>query len=148
MSKVIGVVGSRSRNTKEDYEAVREAFFKEYEPGDSIVSGGCRRGADRFAFLLALEVADKERFKLLFPSIWTASSQALATLCKEWKAPITVHWALWGIYCNAAGSIRNTPIARDAQVLIACCAEGGSPGTSYTIAKFRHFHPEGKLILV
>ena len=50
--KVIGIIGTRRRDTDEDYEIVKEAFLKIYKPGDIICSGLCKRGGDRFATIL------------------------------------------------------------------------------------------------
>ena len=50
--KRIGIVGSRRRNSPEDFLLVQEAFCQIYEEGDIIVSGGCPKGGDAFAMLL------------------------------------------------------------------------------------------------
>ena len=51
--KYIGIVGSRRRNSPEDFLVVQEAFCQIYEEGDVIVSGGCPKGGDSFAITLA-----------------------------------------------------------------------------------------------
>jgi hypothetical protein len=52
MKKII-IIGSRRRNTSEDYHSVYKLFRKMYNEGDIIVSGGCLDGADHFAELIA-----------------------------------------------------------------------------------------------
>lgn len=52
MKKII-IIGSRQRNTDNDYQIVYNMFKKYYNIGDIIVSGGCPKGADHFADLIA-----------------------------------------------------------------------------------------------
>ena len=113
--KVIGVIGTRRRNTEEDYQAVRTAFLKVYEKGDLICSGLCPRGGDRFAVKLKDE--------LDLPFKWFPAD--------------------WARYGRGAGFVRNTDIARESEVLIACVSCDRTGGTEDTIRKFK-----GKLILV
>jgi hypothetical protein len=108
MSKVIGIIGSRRRNTLRDYDAVREKFLELYEDGDRIVSGGCPQGGDRFAEQLAI----------------------------EFQVPIMIYYARWKKLGKAAGFIRNVDIANEADILIACVAEDRTGGTEDTIKKF------------
>jgi len=51
--KKIAIVGTRSRNTSAAFRLIEEKFWEIYEEGDWIVSGGCSKGADRFAEMLA-----------------------------------------------------------------------------------------------
>lgn len=44
--KSIGVIGTRRRDIEEDYILMRDKFFELYEPGDVIVSGGCKQGGE------------------------------------------------------------------------------------------------------
>ena len=118
--KVIGIVGSRRRNTPEDLKLVEGAFNTIYEPGDTLVSGGCPQGGDRFAEVLAAQR----------------------------NVPIKIHRAEWNRYGRSAGFKRNTYIAQDADVLIACVAEDRTGGTEDTIKKFHALHHEGQIILV
>jgi len=106
--KFIGIVGSRRRNSAEDYLLVLEAFLKIYKPWDIIVSGGCPKGADNFA-------------------------EQIAT---AYKISIVIHRAEWDKYGKAAGFKRNTYIAQDADVLIACVASDRKGGTEDTIKKY------------
>lgn len=117
--KTIGIVGSRRRNAEEDFQVVKELFFGIYEFGDRICSGGCPKGADRFAERLA----------------------------KEHRIPIKIFPAEWLRFGRGAGLIRNTDIAKNSDVLIACVSKDRTGGTEDTIKKFRKFKPENKIIL-
>lgn len=114
----IGIVGSRRRNLPADYWKVRNVLAQVYKLGDTIVSGGCPKGADHFADLLA----------------------------KERDIPIKIYPADWSLGKHA-GFLRNTDIAKDSDILIACVSEDRTGGTEDTITKFKKFHPEGRLIL-
>lgn len=108
MVKKIGVVGSRRRDSGDDYHAVRNKLLEYYEEGDVIVSGGCPKGADNFAEDIAREIG----------------------------ATIIIHHANWGEYKKQAGFMRNTRIAEDSDWLIACVSEDRTGGTEDTIKKF------------
>ena len=54
-TKTIGIVGSRRRDSGKDFMICRDEFLKHYQPGDQIVSGGCPKGGDRFAEMIAKE---------------------------------------------------------------------------------------------
>ncbi len=107
--KTIGIIGSRRRNTGKDFLAVRTAFEKIYQDGDHIVSGGCTKGGDKFAEVLA----------------------------KRMQIPIMIHYAQWDMHGKAAGFIRNADIAKDADIMIACVAEDRTGGTEDTLKKFK-----------
>ena len=51
---ILGIVGSRRRNTTKDKELIRKKIL-ELQPSE-ITSGGCSRGADRFAEELAKDM--------------------------------------------------------------------------------------------
>jgi len=90
--KIIGVIGTRRRNTPEAFEKVRQKFFEIYEDGDWICSGGCKKGADRLADM----ISEEEGIPILrFPPAY-----------KRFK--------------RGAPFIRNTPIAENSDVIIAC----------------------------
>ena len=108
MAKVIGIVGTRSRDTEADLEKVKDAFLKVYEEGDTICSGLCSRGADRFAVIFA----------------------------RLYNTPTIWHPAEWNKYGRGAGFRRNFYIARDSDVLIACVAKNRAGGTEDTIRKY------------
>jgi hypothetical protein len=118
--KKIGIVGSRRRNYFHDLDLVHGAFLEIYEKGDTLVSGGCPKGGDWFAEIIA----------------------------KIYDIPITIYHPDWEKRGRGAGFVRNTDIAKDSDVLIACVAEDRKGGTEDTIKKFKKFHPDGKLILV
>lgn len=125
--KTIGIVGTRSRDSFGiDFPPVREAFKRIYADGDQLVSGGCPKGADRFAELIA----------------------------KVEEVPIMIHYAQWNKHGRSAGFVRNGDIARDADVLIACISPDRTGGTEDTIKKFigafteEYMMDAGKLILV
>lgn len=107
--KTIGIVGSRRRNNKVDQDLVHATFLGVYEDGDHIVSGGCPDGADAFAE-------------------WIARKE---------QVPITIHYARWKKLGKSAGFVRNTAIAFNANVLIACVAPDRTGGTEDTIKKFQ-----------
>ena len=104
--KTIGIVGSRRRDTDEDFRKVLEVFNSIYREGDKIVSGGCPLGGDKFAEIIA----------------------------KSKGITITIHYPDWTIGKHA-GFERNTQIAEDADILIACCSEDRTGGTEDTVRK-------------
>ena len=104
--KKIGIIGSRRRDSKEDYALCEKKFFEIYEKGDEIVSGGCPKGGDSFADFIA----------------------------EIYNIPITVHKANWDLGRHA-GFLRNGDIARDSDVLICVVHEDRTGGTEDTIAK-------------
>jgi hypothetical protein len=129
---VIGVVGSRRRNTGEDHQIVYQAIhhLRQKIGGNTIlVSGGCPIGADLFAE----EYAGMHRL----PIIRHLPDQ---TQLRE-DVPIRAAWAI-------VNNARNTLIAADADVLIACVAPDRKGGTEDTIKKFKKLHPDGEVILV
>lgn len=90
--KIIGIIGTRKRNTSEAYKKVKEKFFEIYDVGDWICSGGCKKGADRFADM----ISEEEGIPILrFPPDY-----------KRFK--------------RGAPFVRNTNIAEHSDVIIAC----------------------------
>jgi len=116
----IGIVGSRRRNTQRDFELVDKALHICYNHGDEIVSGGCKQGGDYFA-----EVMSK-MYNIKIIIHYPDKSK----LDPE-KMKINPRWAYAEI--NYA---RNTLIANDADILIACVASDRKGGTEDTIKKF------------
>lgn len=104
--KCIGIVGSRRRDSQKDFQAVKKAFLEIYEEGDSLVSGGCEKGGDRFAEVLA----------------------------KHFGLSLTIHYPKWDNGLDA-GFVRNTLIAEQCTVLIACVASDRTGGTEDTVKK-------------
>jgi len=111
MSKTIGIVGSRRRNSQKDFSKVLEIFKRVYEEGDRICSGGCSQGGDAFANVIAQDTG----------------------------IPILIFYPAWGKYGYGAGFIRNGLIAQASDVLIACVAENREGGTEDTIKKFEGY---------
>ena len=107
--KIIGIVGSRRRDSENDFKLCEAKFKELYEEGDEIVSGGCPKGGDRFAERIA----------------------------KKYGLGIKIYFPDWN-KGKTAGFTRNTFIARDANELIACCAEDRTGGTEDTVKKFRN----------
>ena len=118
--KTIGIVGTRSRDSDEDFKIVKAKFLELYYIGDVICSGKCYKGADRFAELLQKEY---NTAKLWFPANWKK-------------------------YGRKAGFIRNTDIARESDVLIACVSKNRAGGTEDTIDKFIKFHGKNQLHII
>jgi hypothetical protein len=118
--KTIGVVGSRRRDSDRDFQLVKAEIIKHLKPGDRLVSGGCPRGGDRFAEIVAKKLG----------------------LC------IIIFYPDWEGLGRRAGFERNTYIARDSDVLIACVAPDRTGGTEDTVRKFLATHDESALYLV
>lgn len=119
----VGVVGSRRRNSEDDYKWVLDKVqvcAYAYDEDIELVSGGCGAGADRFA----------------------------ENISKHYGYDITIHRPDYHKNGIIAPFIRNELIAKEADILIACVAEDRKGGTEDTIRKFKKHHPEGKLIIV
>lgn len=120
MRKIIAIIGSRRRNSNYDFILVERCFLDIYEEENTIVSGGCQKGGDRFAEMIA----------------------------KKYDVPIKIFKAHWSTFGRAAGFIRNTDIAKCGTEVIACVASDRTGGTEDTIKKFKKFHPKGVLHIV
>ena len=118
--KKIGIVGSRKRNTAKDLELTTELFLACYRLGDELVSGGCPQGGDRFAEVLA----------------------------KQFGLPILIFYPAWKTYGKGAGFVRNTDIAKNSDILIACVTKDRTGGTEDTVKKFLQRKSGNKLYLV
>lgn len=121
MKKII-IIGSRRRDSYKDFLSTKCVFLTIYKEGDMIVSGGCPKGGDKFAEILA-DMYDVPK--------------------KIFKAK----WRKDGKYNKYAGFERNTLVAEFGNVMIACVAPDRAGGTEDTIRKFQKFHPEGKIHL-
>ena len=110
----IGIIGSRRRDSKEDFEKLKKELLK-FDGEVTLVSGGCPKGGDAFAEELA------EDFDLWIDVHYPDQS----------KLEANTRWAYAKI--NYA---RNTLIAEDADVLIALVAPDRKGGTEDTIKKY------------
>lgn len=95
-------------------------FIKSLWQGDRICSGGCPKGGDRFADLIA----------------------------RSTGIPILTFYAAWDTYGKSAGFRRNAFIARESDVLIACVVKARTGGTEDTIKKWKRYHPGLEPVLV
>jgi len=118
--RTIGIVGSRRRDSLKDLELVKVKFFELYQKGALIISGGCPKGGDRFAEIIA----------------------------KNNGIPILIFYPDWMKYGKVAGFLRNRHIAENSEFLIACVAQDRTGGTEDTIKKFIKKYGEEKLYLV
>jgi hypothetical protein len=118
--KIIGIIGTRRRDTPMAYKEVHNKFFELYEPGDWICSGGCEKGGDRFAEIIA----------------------------KKYGIPIIIFYPDWKNKGKGAGLIRNGDIANKSDILISCVATDRTGGAEDTIRKFLKRKTEGELYLV
>ena len=119
---VVGIIGTRKRNSEKDKKLIKEKLelILSNEKDIIICSGGCSKGGDKFAEELASEFRLKKK----------------------------IYKADWDRLGKGAGFLRNTDIAMESDILIACVADNRKGGTEDTIKKFKKFHPEGELILV
>jgi len=111
----LGVVGSRRRNSDADKSLIREKIKSFLCSGSVVlVSGGCKKGADRFAEELAVELGLE--IIVFLPDL---------TNCKQ-------RWQFTKEYFK-----RDKLIAEKSDVLIACVAPDRKGGTEKTIEEFR-----------
>jgi len=107
MAKRIGIVGSRRRDSLCDMRILCDAFNEIFEEGDSIVSGGCTKGGDRFA----------------------------ESIARDLGLTIVIHFPDWKKHGKAAGFVRNSMIAENCDVLLALVAMDRTGGTEDTVRK-------------
>lgn len=114
----VAIVGTRRRDTEEDLNTVESALNKLLTAwvgaNIHIISGGCPKGGDRFAEIIA----------------------------KNHGYPITIFYPNWQLYGKGAGIVRNTDIAKECDFLIACVAPDRKGGTEDTIKKAKKFGKE------
>jgi len=122
MKKII-IVGARKRDSEEDYTQVWNEFRKWYDEGDIIVSGGAKRGGDRFAEIIARKLnLTEENGKLIIHRV------------KRPKGRVNLQE-----FARAAYE-RNTLIANEVEkdsIVIACVSPDRVGGTEDTIRKVR-----------
>lgn len=137
----IGIVGSRLKNEPQHKGNVKRVLLalmvqillsnkKAYK--FELVSGGCRRGADRFAEELSEEL--NIPIKIHYPDKSKLDKQMAIEFPRGAYAEI-----------NYA---RNKLIAQDSDYLIAYVADDRKGGTENTIKHFKEFGKEKNLILV
>lgn len=115
----IGIVGSRRRNDKEDFFKLYKVFKEVYSNGDIIISGGCPKGGDRFAKIIA----------------------------QKKSIEIKIYYPDWKRYGKGAGHIRNTDIAKNSDIILAVVSKDRKGGTEDTIKKAQKFGKEIRLII-
>ena len=123
--KKIGIIGTRKRDNPSAYKLVEQKFLEIYEKGDWIVSGGAKKGADRFAEQISNKFGVP---RLIFPPNYN-----------QYGSPTALF-------------IRNTDVAVSSDVIVACVMhpEDGleevvirkKGGTEDTLKKYLKFHPE------
>jgi hypothetical protein len=124
VGKKIIIIGTRRRDTDKDYRVVWDVFREIYEDGDIIVSGGCRKGGDRFAEVIAGRMGLSE-------------SNGKLIMHRPKKPRQGGKFAY-----TKANYARNTIVAREADeksVVIACVADDRKGGTEDTLKKLRNF---------
>ena len=131
MSKIIGIVGTRRRNDDKDFQEVWNVFRMLYKKGDKICSGGCKSGGDRFAEI----IASRLRF-----------TEDDGNLIIHRPKPIPKNSPKY-MYAKVNYE-RNTLVANDSDVLIACVSPDRTGGTEDTIKKFLKNHDDGNLVIV
>ena len=131
MPKIIGIVGSRRRDGQEAHEAIYNEFKKWYESGDKICSGGCKKGGDRFAELIA------QRLNL---------TEDNGGLIIHRPKPVPTGSPRWA-YAKANYE-RNTTVAKDSNVIIATVSPDRKGGTEDTLKKWTRFHEDHNLMRI
>jgi predicted Rossmann fold nucleotide-binding protein DprA/Smf involved in DNA uptake len=118
----LGIVGSRKRDTTADFKKVWSAYDdvvqRNINSEITIVSGGAYKGGDRFAVAIARDQGGK--MITYFP----------------YGHDTEDYYA------------RNTRIAQESDILIACVDHTRRGGTENTVTKFKMLHPDGELIIV
>lgn len=118
---MIGVIGTRQRHTHEAYKKIRDAVMKEYKPGNFLVSGGCPKGGDRIAEIIA----------------------------SNYGIPLLIWYPNWTVNKKGAGYARNIYIAKTAsKELVAAVSSNRKGGTEDTIKKWEAYWDRKDTIIV
>jgi hypothetical protein len=132
----IGIVGSRRRNSVEDFRKMREFLqgLLESIEFDTLlfVSGGCPKGADHFAELIADTIGVE--IKIYHPNLDEIDEELLAANPKAAHAII-----------NYA---RNGLIAENSDILVAMVAPDRKGGTEHCIKWFLKTHSKRMLYTI
>ena len=120
----LGIVGTRRRN-EDMIKFILQGYIDEFKP-DMIVSGGCQRGADRFAEELARQLSIP--ILILYPKI-------------------PAHYAPRYVWIQAYYE-RNRRIAEESDALVAVVADDRRGGTEDTIKWFKELKPQNTLVEV
>lgn len=126
MFKKIIIIGSRRRNNNVDYRQVLNEFKKWYDNGDVIISGGCPKGGDRFAEIIARKMNMTEENGQLVIHRPDVNKKPESSASKG-------KWARWFYE-------RNTIVAQEANpntVVIACVSPDRKGGTEDTLRKIK-----------
>lgn len=115
--KIIGIIGSRTRDTSYDYKLVYNEFSKHYKDGDIICSGGCPKGGDRFAEIIMNNLNLSESKRLIHYPKKPPKGSPYFKFVK-------------------ANFDRNLLIAKDSDVLIACSNLKKDGGTEHTVKEY------------
>src|SRR5574339_687849 len=119
----VGIIGSRSRGSQEDYIKVNDAFIKIKnrfildDRETMIVSGGATVGGDRFAQILH----------------------------QQYNTHYTEYVPQYNKFKNNpkyAPLDRNNYTAKHSEILIVCVNNNEKSGTEDTIDKFKAYHPK------
>jgi hypothetical protein len=121
MGKKIIIVGSRLRDTEGDFKTVFEAFKRFYNEGDIIISGGCPKGGDRFAEIIA------QRMGL------TEKNGGLIIHRPERPPKGSPKWAYTQAFYKRNGLVANE--TEEDSIILACVAPNRTGGTEDTIKK-------------
>ena len=126
MSVKIGIIGTRRRNRKTDLSVVRSQVLRLVEKygidNVTFVSGGCPKGGDKFAELIAEELNIKDRMIIHYPDKTKLDKKLLK---KKPRAAFAI-----------INYSRNTLIAEDSDILVACVSSDRKGGTEDTIKKY------------
>jgi len=138
----IGIVGSRRRDSNKDKQVIELTLFRvlsgywislpEVDKGVMLVSGGCPKGADRFAE----ELAKEHMFPITVHYPDKSKLDKILSITNPTQAYAQINFA------------RNKKIAEDSDYLIACVSEDRTGGTENTIKHFKELGKEKNLILV
>ena len=131
MNKNIIIIGTRRRDSEEDFQLVFDTFKEYYREGDKIISGACPQGGDRFAEVIASRMGLTEE-----------NGSLILHRPKKPKAG-SPKWAYAKTFYE-----RNTVVANETEedsVVIACVALDRTGGTEDTIRKIKR---KGKMNLI